>query len=60
MSNTYQVTMHRIQQHTFTVEADTQEEAEHKANNEARINGIPDSGYANWETIHTLQVVVPA
>jgi hypothetical protein len=48
---TFTVTMHRIQQYTFTVEANTPEEAEHKANDEARINGVTDNGYANWETV---------
>jgi hypothetical protein len=48
---TYNVTMHRIQQYVITVKADTPEEAEHLANDETRLTGFADDGYANWETI---------
>jgi hypothetical protein len=55
----YEVTMHRIEQHTFTVEADTPEEADYKANDEVRVNGVSDNGYANWETV-SVEEVAPA
>ena len=54
---TYTVTMHRIQQYDITVEADTPEDAEHKANDEVRINGTTDNGYANWETVSVEEEV---
>jgi hypothetical protein len=48
---TFTVTMHRIEQYDIVVQAETAEEAEHLANDEVRINGVTDSGYANWETV---------
>lgn len=47
----YIVTLQRIVQTEVHVEADTPEEAEHKANDDVRINGFPDHGYGNVETI---------
>ena len=53
---TYIVTMHRIVQTEVHVEANTPEEAEFKANDEVRINGFPDHGYGNIETIDVTEV----
>lgn len=53
---TYTVTMHRIEQYKLVVQADSVDEAEHKANDEIRINPPTSNGYANWETVDVEEV----
>ena len=51
---TYDVTMHRIQQYTIKVQADTPEDAEHKANDYVRIFGEMYTGRVNWEIVDVV------